>query len=127
MYLGAIVLDSDNAEELAAFYHKLLGWTKECQNFEGEKWFIVKSSLKKSTSLVFQQVDNYEKPTWPASKGLQQQMLHIDFYVEHADFERKIQHALACGATLAETQFTANWKVLLDPAGHPFCIIPLPK
>ncbi|RZI55165.1 MAG: VOC family protein, partial [Zymomonas sp.] len=31
-------------------------------------------------------------------------------------------HAVECGATEAEEQPDPRWRVLLDPAGHPFCI-----
>jgi len=126
MKLGAIVIDSDNSEKLSKFYQKLLGWTIEQQVFEGEKWFIVKSKNGEGIPLVFQQIENYKRPKWPASDNLQQQMLHLDFYVNADDFEHEIKHAVSCGATLSELQLSKSWKVLLDPAGHPFCIIPIP-
>ncbi|MDL2225340.1 hypothetical protein LJC20_03920 [Eubacteriales bacterium OttesenSCG-928-M02] len=86
------------------------------------EWIIVKSVDGAGTPLVFQQVENYEPPTWPAETGKQQQMLHLDFYVEQvAD---GVAHALSCGARLAPTQLEEDWRVLLDPAGHPFCILP---
>ena len=126
MKLGAIVIDSDNSEKLSKFYQKLLGWTLECQMFEGEKWFVVKSKTGDGMPLVFQQVDNYKKPKWPSVDELQQQMLHLDFYVKSDNFESELKHAVSCGAVLSEIQLSKSWKVLLDPAGHPFCIIPLP-
>jgi hypothetical protein len=33
-----------------------------------------------------------------------------------------VQHALSCGATLAEFQPQELVRVLFDPAGHPFCL-----
>lgn len=127
MILGAIVLDSNNSEELSDFYQQLLGWKKECQHFEGEKWIIVKSESGEGIPLVFQEVEEYERPTWPAIKGSQQQMLHLDFYVKADDFDNEVKHAISCGAILSDLQLTGSWKVMLDPAGHPFCIIPLPS
>ena len=41
MKLGAVVLDSDNSEELSEFYSNLLGWSKEVQLYEGDKWITV--------------------------------------------------------------------------------------
>ncbi|MBE7721242.1 MAG: VOC family protein [Lacrimispora celerecrescens] len=126
MWLGAIVLDSGNSEELSDFYQKLLGWTKERQFFEDETWIIVKSSEGQGTPLVFQEVSDYAPPKWPAVKGVQQQMLHLDFYVKEADLDKEVSRAISCGAVLSEIQLSESWKVMLDPAGHPFCIIPLP-
>lgn len=33
-----------------------------------------------------------------------------------------VELALALGARLADPQPDRRWRVLLDPAGHPFCI-----
>ena len=126
MILGAIVIDSNNSEALSEFYQRLLGWTKEIQFFEDEKWIIVKSTDGEGTPLVFQQVDNYKEPKWPSADGLQQQMMHLDFYVKADDFDSEVEHAISCGAILSEIQLSESWKVFIDPAGHPFCIIPLP-
>ena len=127
MELGAIVIDSNNSEELAGFYQKLLGWTVERQFLEGEKWIILKSADGTGTPLVFQEISDYQSPKWPPADGLQQQMLHLDFYIKADDLDSEIQHAISCGATMSETQLSGYWKVMLDPAGHPFCLIPLPE
>lgn len=119
MKLGAIVLDSDDAERLSDFYATLLGWEKHRYDAE---WIIVSSGKGEGTPLVFQQVEGYTPPTWPAAPGAQQQMLHLDFYVDEVPPE--VQRALGLGAALAATQFDPHWRVLLDPAGHPFCILP---
>ncbi|MDR2931973.1 MAG: hypothetical protein LBV27_02590 [Oscillospiraceae bacterium] len=119
MVLGAIVLDSNDSETLSDFYASLLGWTKERYSPE---WVIVKSDDGAGTPLVFQETAKYERPVWPAQTGGQQQMLHLDFYVDSVD--AGVEHAINCGATLSEVQLERDWKVLLDPAGHPFCILP---
>ncbi|MCR6704763.1 MAG: hypothetical protein NVV66_18580, partial [Cellulomonas sp.] len=33
-----------------------------------------------------------------------------------------VERAVALGARLADPQPDPRWRVLLDPAGHPFCI-----
>lgn len=117
----SVVLDSDNAEALSAFYAKLLGWTRV--PFQpGDEWIVVYDEKSSAFALVFQQVDDYRRPVWPWTPDRQQQMAHLDFYVEHP--EAAVAHALACGAALSEIQLEEGWKVLLDPAGHPFCVIP---
>lgn len=119
MVMGALVLDSGNSEELSDFYAKLLGWTK--QRYDDE-WIIVSSDKGEGTPLVFQEIVNYEKPVWPAERGKQQQMMHMDFYAD--DHKEALKHALACGARFSEVQLEDGWRVMLDPAGHPFCILP---
>ena len=127
MKLGAVVIDSNNSEELSEFYSKLLGWSKEIQFSEGEKWIIVSGNAGE-TPLVFQEVSNYQKPTWPSAEGLQQQMMHLDFYVKPDEFESKVSHAILCGAIISEVQFFGeHMKVFIDPFGHPFCIISVPN
>jgi len=117
--LGAIVLDSNNSDELSSFYAQLLGWTKHIYD---EEWIIVKSDNGEGTPLVFQKIKDYEHPIWPVKQGQQQQMLHLDFYVD--DVEAGVRHAISCGAKLSDVQLEDGWRVMLDPAGHPFCILP---
>ena len=47
-------------------------------------------------------------------------MAHLDFAVN--DLEQAVAHALACGAVIAEQQFSDGWRVMFDPEGHPFCL-----
>ena len=116
----AVVLDSDNSEELSSFYAKMLGWERLKPD---DEWIIVYNKDSHNFPLItFQEIDNYESPVWPAKNGCQQQMTHLDFHVE--DVQEAVSHAISCGATLSEVQLEESWRVLLDPAGHPFCILP---
>lgn len=119
MKLGAIVLDSNNSDKLADFYQKLLDWTKHRYD---EEWIIVKSDNGEGLPLVFQEIVDYIQPVWPCSPEHQQQMIHLDFYVD--DVGEAVKHALSCGAELSKVQLEDGWRVMLDPAGHPFCILP---
>jgi hypothetical protein len=47
-------------------------------------------------------------------------MMHFDFQVD--DLDSAVAEAVALGATLAAYQPQENVRVLLDPAGHPFCL-----
>ncbi|MDL2233580.1 hypothetical protein LJC63_08415 [Ruminococcaceae bacterium OttesenSCG-928-L11] len=127
MRLGAIVLDSDNIEELSDFYAKLLGWTKSSQMQDGEKWITVIKADYSETPLVFQQNTDYRRPMWPSTKAEQQQMIHMDFYVKADALDDTVKHAIECGAKLADSQLSGDWAVLTDVSGHPFCIIPIPN
>jgi hypothetical protein len=46
--------------------------------------------------------------------------LHLDLQV--TDLTASVEDAVALGATLAEFQPQDDVRVLLDPAGHPFCL-----
>lgn len=117
-----VVLDSGNADELSAFYEKLLGWTR----LVGEEFITVANMAQAGfpTWITFQQVDGYVPPVWPATPDAQQQMAHLDFHVEN--MEAGVDYALSCGATLSEVQLEDGLRVMLDPAGHPFCLLPVP-
>ena len=43
-------------------------------------------------------------------------MAHLDFAVN--DLEEAVQHAINCRATMAAEQFSEEWRVMFDPAGH---------
>jgi catechol 2,3-dioxygenase-like lactoylglutathione lyase family enzyme len=117
-----IVLDSDNSEGLSAFYEKLLGWTRH-EHKADDEWIAVSSDKKDGTPLLlFQQTEGYKKPVWPNTAGKQQQMIHLDFHV--TDLNEGVEYALSCGAELSTVQLEDHWRVMLDPAGHPFCVLP---
>lgn len=122
MKLSSVVLDSRNAKELAEFYKKMLNWEmKVYDHGEDGEWIVLRNKEESTTRLVFQEIENYENPIWPEEEGQQQAMAHLDFYSDGV--ERDISHAIECGAKLAKYQ-SGDWKVLIDPAGHPFCIVP---
>lgn len=52
--------------------------------------------------------------------GRQDAMQHVDIAV--GDLRETVAQAIETGATLAEFQPQADVRVLLDPAGHPFCL-----
>ena len=72
------------------------------------------------TYLAFQTSGSYTPPVWPPVSGEQQMMVHLDFEVD--DLVAATEHALELDATLATYQPQENQRVLLDPAGHPFCL-----
>ena len=110
-----IALDCPDANELAEFYIKLTGWNKEISS---EEWAALRTP--EGILLVFQSVENYIPPVWPWKDGEQQQMAHIDFKVD--DLSEAVEQALNYGAKKSEIQFFDTSIVMIDPAGHPFCL-----
>jgi hypothetical protein len=47
-------------------------------------------------------------------------MMHLDFQVD--DLDAAVAHAVDLGAQEARYQPQDDVRVLLDPAGHPFCL-----
>ena len=120
MTITAVVLDSPDADELAGFYQRLLGWPRRAD----EPGWVALSAPDGGTGLSFQTEEAYVKPRWPAIPGDQQMMSHLDIEVD--DLEEAGAHAVAAGATLAEFQPQSHVRVYLDPAGHPFCLWVVP-
>lgn len=70
--------------------------------------------------LSVQRAEEYERPVWPAEPRSQGIQLHLDFEVE--DIEAAVAHAIELGAEQADFQPQDDVRVMLDPAGHPFCL-----
>jgi Glyoxalase-like domain len=71
-------------------------------------------------SLAVQKAEVYEPPVWPAEPGKQGMQLHLE--IEVSDLEAAVAHAVELGATEAGFQPQDDVRVMLDPAGHPFCL-----
>jgi Glyoxalase-like domain len=112
---SGIVLDSPNAQELADFYHRLLGWP-----YTANRPGWCKLQAPAGPGLSFQDEPLFQRPTWPSASDQQQMMIHLDLEVE--DLEVAGAYAIEQGATKAEFQPQDDVQVYLDPAGHPFCI-----
>jgi predicted enzyme related to lactoylglutathione lyase len=113
-------IDAPDANELADFYRRLLGWTTRT---EEPGWVVIQPSASDQAhggTLSFQTESRYVRPVWPAGPGDQQMMMHLEIKVD--DLEASVAHAVAQGATLAGYQPQEDVRVCLDPAGHPFCL-----
>jgi predicted enzyme related to lactoylglutathione lyase len=116
----SFTLDCRDPHELAKFYAALLNWEVI---FATEEWACVGvpgSDKGAYPGILFQGNPLYERPVWPDEPEEQQQMAHLDFAVN--DLEAAVEYAIHCGATVAEQQFSDHWRVMFDPAGHPFCL-----
>ena len=109
-------IDAPDANGLADFYRRLLGWTARTD----EPGWVVLQPPGGGHTLSFQTEDRYLRPVWPAGPGDPQMMMHLEIKVD--DLEAGVAHAVAQGATLAGFQPQDDVRVCLDPAGHPFCL-----
>lgn len=110
MRFVGVSLDCADPDVLASFYLNLLGGRLLWSN-DSSAGVHVPGLL-----LVMQRVPDYEKPAWPGAS-----IVHLDLTAGDA-LDEPEQRALELGATRAEPQPDTRWRVLLDPAGHPFCI-----
>jgi hypothetical protein len=127
------VLDARDGVELARFYASLLGWTIKDQSTGGDGSWALIESPSGELKMEFQGADEYIPPVWPNAAGEQQMMMHIDIAVEvlggdddpRPRFFELVDHAVSLGARVAEHQPQEDQVVvMLDPAGHPFCLVP---
>jgi hypothetical protein len=125
-------IDCVDPVNLAEFYSSITG-LKVDSTTENTNSDIVWVELKDSQGipkLAFQKVANYKAPTWP--EGPIPQQIHLDFAVKDIDAMEK--QLLEIGATKAGFQpgtpktndYSTEFRVYLDPEGHPFCIIHRP-
>ncbi|MGO4254995.1 VOC family protein [Marmoricola sp. RAF53] len=112
-----VVLDAPDARELARFYQRLLGWT--IFN-ESEGWFDLAPAADSGYNLAFATEKNFARPVWPTVADKPQMAMHLDIEVD--DLVLAVAHALAVGAEQATYQPQDNVRVMIDPAGHPFCL-----
>jgi hypothetical protein len=70
--------------------------------------------------LAVQKAEVYEPPVWPPEPGKPGMQLHLDVQVD--DLDVAVENAVELGATVAEHQPQDDVRVMLDPAGHPFCL-----
>lgn len=114
--LATVVLDCADANALADFYSRLLGWEVAAREPD---WALMRAP-DGGTGLAFQSESWYRPPVWPEEVGQPEKMAHLDLWVD--DLESSVAHAVAAGATLAAHQPQESVQVLIDPAGHPFCL-----
>lgn len=111
--LAMINIDCDDPRALAGFYHQVLGW--EVTHSEDAYAMITEGPL----SIGFGRIEDYIPPRWPDPASPKQ--YHLDFVV--ADLEKAEAACLEAGASKPDHQPGGDrWRVLTDPAGHPFCI-----
>ncbi len=125
--LDLVIVDCPDALELGRFYAAVLGWALEDRS--SRDWAtlvppdggITPDNPDGRTALAFQRIDDWVEPTWPG--GAHPQQIHLDLATPDMDASEDL--VLATGARKHEHQPSKDggFRVYLDPAGHPFCLI----
>lgn len=126
--IAQVVLDAENARELAEFYRLLYGLHYRADSEpptdgtpDDNGWLVLRGG---PISLAIQQTGRVARSTWPSDEVPQQ--LHLDTVVGSiAELEEQKHHALSLGATLLLDRSDDPEEplyVVADPAGHPLCI-----
>ncbi|GAA4289251.1 VOC family protein [Actinomadura luteofluorescens] len=110
----AVTLDCPEPPVLAAFYAAVTGGEVTYDTPEAS---AVK--LPGGMDVYFQGVAGHRPPTWP--EGDRPQQFHLDFYVDDLDKAEETVTGLG-GARPGFQPGGDRWRVLTDPAGHPFCV-----
>jgi catechol 2,3-dioxygenase-like lactoylglutathione lyase family enzyme len=113
-------LSTTDPRRLAAFYEALLGWDRRVDE---DGWVVLRAPADADRSghaLAFHVDVEYVPPVWPSRGGHQQMMAHMEIATD--DLDAAVDHALACGASVAGRQPQDDVRVMLDPDGHPFCL-----
>lgn len=114
--LAMVTIDCPDAEVSARFWADLLGG--EVQHAERDYGMVSAGGV----TIGFGRSDDFTLPAWPDSGGRKQ--FHFDLAVP--DIDAAAARAVELGATQPAEQPAeqegGTWRVLLDPAGHPFCL-----
>ena len=113
--MRAVVLDCPKPRALAEFYRELVGGDF---TYADEEWVSLRDG--ETVLLSFQLATDYQPPRWPDPDYPQQ--FHVDVTVEEAMLDEAERKVLALGATKPDLQAGGNWRVYVDPVGHPFCL-----
>lgn len=109
--LQMMTLDTADVASLAAFWPAALDWpiitsTAEYAMLQGP-----------SSALGIGLVPDYQAPLWPDDGHKQ---FHFD--LSAGDVDAAVARLVDLGAVRPDDQPGESWVVLLDPAGHPFCV-----
>jgi len=113
--LASVSLDCTDPSALADFYGALLGLRRIFTSPDGGVIALSDGTM----AVTMMRAEGHVAPTWPGPG--QQQQMHLDVSV--SDLEQAVADAVGLGAREVDHQSRPElWRVLLDPAGHPFCL-----
>ena len=111
--IAMVTLDCAEVAPSAEFWSALLGWEVAASSED----YAMLTSPDGGPALGLGRVDDHQPPSWPDTGRKQ---FHLDLAVD--DLDAMAARAVDLGATLADPQPGETWRVLIDPAGHPFCL-----
>jgi catechol 2,3-dioxygenase-like lactoylglutathione lyase family enzyme len=114
--LSVTALDCPDPRSLAEFYAAITGWPVDEDDDTDDTW-VQRSGG--GPTLAFQRVPDHRPPAWPGIEHPQQ--VHVDFDVPDLDVAEA--EVIALGARKANHQPGTTFRVFLDLAGHPFCLV----
>jgi hypothetical protein len=133
--MSLVALDCTDPLVLARFYSAITGWEIEVPpwlaggseaapsaTLDDARWLQLVSD--RGATIAFQRISDYVAPTWPG--GDHPQQIHLDFDVPDLDIGEAAVLAIGAGA-VAHQPDPADFRVFLDPAGHPFCLVLAPS
>jgi predicted enzyme related to lactoylglutathione lyase len=106
-------LDCADPAAMAGFYHDVLGWEI---TYQDQNYSMINGD---GTAIGFGKIPDYRPPRWPDTDSPKR--YHLDLYVD--DLDKAEARCVELGAGKPQDQPNADrWRVLTDPAGHPFCL-----
>ena len=119
----SITIMAPDPRALAQFYAELLGTEVRASEPAGPGeppeagWAQVRAD---SLTVNVEWEREWVAPLWPATPGAQHSTQHLDLHVD--DLPAAIAWAVQCGALEAPVQPQDDIRVMVAPAGHPFCL-----
>jgi hypothetical protein len=114
--LDLVVLDCPDPRALAGFYAAMLGWDVMDA---ADEWATVRGGI--GAGIAFQRAADFRAPSWPDGDIPQQS--HLDLDVDDLDAAQAAVIALGATDTGMPEGRRTEFRVFLDPAGHPFCLV----
>ena len=115
--IGGLTVDCDDAAGMLAFYTEAFDGRPEpaypetpCVRVDG-------------LLLIFRESPGRVRPTWPGSD----MQMHFEVFVDDLDQQEARLIALGAIRPPEQDETDPTLTVLLDPAGHPFCIFLRPQ
>lgn len=111
--IAMVTLDCAEVAPMRDFYAGLLGWPV---TYTDDSAAMLTGP---AVRLGMCAIPDYQPPKWP-NHGTKQ--FHLDLGVD--DVDAAMATCVELGAREPDEQPGETWRVLLDPAGHPFCLTP---
>ena len=115
--LDVVVLDCPDPGALADFYAAVLGWERSDTS---DSWVTLRGPHGPA-GVAFQRAEDFRAPSWP--DGDIPQQCHLDLDVDDLDAAHAAVLALGATDTGMPEGTRTGFRVYLDPAGHPFCLV----